>query len=43
LKELKISALHLEADRDNVAAQRYYRAQGFEIRERFINMSKALT
>lgn len=43
LKELKISALHLEVDRDNLAAQKYYRTQGFESRERFINMSKALT
>ncbi len=42
LKELKVNALHLEVDRDNVAAQKYYQAQGFERRERFINMSKPL-
>lgn len=42
LKGLNVNALHLEVDRANVAAQKYYRTQGFESRGRFINMSKSL-
>jgi ribosomal protein S18 acetylase RimI-like enzyme len=41
-KSTGIRALHLEVERENRRAQRFYRSQGFEDREHFRLMSKRL-
>jgi ribosomal protein S18 acetylase RimI-like enzyme len=41
-RRLGINALHLEVDHANANAQRLYRALGFEPRDRFMLMSRAV-
>jgi ribosomal protein S18 acetylase RimI-like enzyme len=41
-RSMGIAALHLEVDRDNRVASRFYRRSGFEDRARFRLMSKRL-
>jgi ribosomal protein S18 acetylase RimI-like enzyme len=39
---LDIRAIHLEVERDNKGAQRFYESLGFQARSRFFSMSKRL-
>jgi ribosomal protein S18 acetylase RimI-like enzyme len=41
-KTLGIGAIHLEVERDNEGAQRFYESLGFQARRRFFLMSKRL-
>ncbi len=41
-RSLGIRAIHLEVERDNERAQRFYESLGFEARRRFFSMSKRL-
>jgi ribosomal protein S18 acetylase RimI-like enzyme len=40
LRALGVRAMHLEVERSNTGAQRFYAAQGFDDRSRFFMMSK---
>jgi ribosomal protein S18 acetylase RimI-like enzyme len=42
LRALGVRALHLEVERSNSSAQRFYASLGFEDRSRFFMMSKRL-